>query len=97
MNIQSDLELLLLCYDIIIKSQIEMEKITLEKPVFVVNVKLDECIDVEGDKEQVKFLRFHGTSESDFFCGEILQGGVDCQIKTENEPLRLSARYIMEG
>ncbi len=97
MDTRSGLELLLLCYDIIIKSQIEMEKITLEKPVFVVNVKLDECIDVEGDKEQVKFLRFHGTSESDFFCGEILQGGVDCQIKTDNEPLRLSARYVMEG
>ncbi len=69
----------------------------MKKPIFVVNVDLDECSVIKGMKEQVNFLRFHGTSESDFFCGNILTGGVDCQRQKENEPLQLSARYVMEG
>ena len=45
----------------------------------------------------MNFLRFHGTSDSAFFRGVILDGGVDCQRRTDNGPLRLSARYVMEG
>ena len=69
----------------------------MKKPVFVINVELDECSKVSNTSEQVNFIRFHGTSDSDYFQGDILTGGVDCQRKKENEPLKLSARYIMEG
>ena len=69
----------------------------MKKPIFVIHVQLDECSTIKGTREQVNFLRFHGTSESEYFHGTILSGGVDCQRKTENGPLKLSARYVMEG
>ena len=69
----------------------------MKNPVFVINVELDECTKVSDVREQVNFIRFHGTSDSEYFHGDILTGGVDCQRKKENEPLKLSARYIMEG
>ena len=69
----------------------------MKNPIFVIHVELDECSTVKGAREQVNFLRFHGTADSEFFHGNILAGGVDCQRKAEKEPLRLSARYVMEG
>ena len=69
----------------------------MKNPIFVINVELDECTKVSDAREQVNFIRFHGTSDSEYFHGGILTGGVDCQRKKENEPLKLSARYIMEG
>lgn len=69
----------------------------MKDPIFVIHVALDACSAVKGAKEEVNFLRFHGTSDSAFFHGNILAGGVDCQIKTKGGPLKLSARYVMEG
>ena len=69
----------------------------MEKPLFRINVELDEGSVIKGAKEQVNFLRFHGTADSDYFRGVILPGGVDCQRQAENKPFRLSARYVMEG
>ena len=69
----------------------------MKRPVFIINVELDEGSAVKGKKEQVNFLRFHGTADSEYFRGDILPGGVDCQRKAENGEFSLSARYVMEG
>ena len=53
----------------------------MKKPVFVINVELDECSKITGAGELVNFIRFHGTSDSEYFHGDILTGGVDCQRK----------------
>ena len=67
------------------------------EPIFVIRVELDACTAVTGTGERVNFLRFHGTADSAYFHGDILPGGVDCQRQAEHEPMRLSARYVMEG
>lgn len=69
----------------------------MKEPIFVIHVELDEGSTINGTRELVNFLRFHGTSDSAYFHGTILSGGVDCQRKTGKGPLRLSARYVLEG
>ena len=69
----------------------------MKTPIFVINVTLDECSTIKGTKESVNFLRFHGTSDSEYFHGNISAGAVDSQRRTENGRLKLSARYILKG
>ena len=57
------------------------EKSNMKNPIFVINAELDEGTKVSGSNEQVNFIRFHGTSDSEYFHGGILTGGVDCQRK----------------
>ena len=67
------------------------------EPIFVINVSIDACTEVKTDGEWVNFLRFHGTADSAYFHGEILPGGVDCQRRSGQSPMTLSARYVMKG
>ena len=69
----------------------------MKKPVLVIEAVLDECTTVAGAEEQVNFVRFHGTADSDWFRGTVLPGAVDCQRQADGEPFTLSARYVMEG
>lgn len=51
------------------------------KPIFVVEVILDEIQHIQGDTGEVTMILFHGNCKSDIFQGEIIPGGVDTQIK----------------
>lgn len=68
-----------------------------QKKIFVIHVKVEEGFAVQGEDVTINMVKFHGTSESEFFTGEILPGGVDTQTYKKEKPGRLSARYIMEG
>ncbi len=69
----------------------------MREPIFEIQVELDDCSNVKGEREEVNFLRFHGTAESPYFKGKILSSGVDCQKKTADGSFYLSARYVLEG
>lgn len=51
------------------------------KPIFDVEVILDEIQHIQGDTGEVTMILFHGNCKSDIFQGKIIPGGVDTQIK----------------
>ena len=68
-----------------------------KKPLFTIEVDLQECHTLKSTKGQINMVCFGGRCECDFFCGEILSGGVDTQTYLTGEPGRLSARYMLAG
>ncbi|MCR5733124.1 MAG: DUF3237 domain-containing protein [Lachnospiraceae bacterium] len=68
-----------------------------DKLLFKINVYLDEVNTVKGDRAEATMILFHGKMDSDFFKGEIINGGVDTQIEEKGKTRTLSARYILKG
>ena len=62
-----------------------------------VNVSLDDVMEVKGAARTACMVVFSGTAEGPYFQGKILPHGVDTQMRTDGHPMRLSARYILEG
>ena len=69
----------------------------MENMIMTIDVVLDDMIEVHGSNGEAAMILFHGKSESDFFKGEILPGGVDTQKQIKGESRLMSARYILEG
>lgn len=67
------------------------------KQVFTIHVTLHDTIEMTSADHTVRMIRFGGNCDSDFFKGNILEGGVDTQIITADGTGTLSARYILEG
>ena len=67
------------------------------KPIFDVEVILDEIQHIQGVTGEVTMILFHGNCKSDIFQGKIIPGGVDTQIKKNGESKKISARYILKG
>lgn len=67
------------------------------KPIFDVEVIVDEIQHIQGDTGEVTMILFHGNCKSDIFQGKIIPGGVDTQIKKNGESKKISARYILKG
>lgn len=65
--------------------------------VIEVSVVVDSCNRLEDSDVLVQQVGFHGTFWSIAGSGTILPGGVDTQVKLEDGPMTLSARYMMEG
>lgn len=65
--------------------------------VLRIYIDLEETIEVKGEKEIVRMIRFGGKCSSELFSGEILPGGVDTQRIQPDGKTYLSARYCMEG
>ena len=60
-------------------------------------VKLAIALRSKAIQELACMLLFNGDAEGSGFKGKILPGGVDTQRQLKNDPLQLSARYILEG
>ena len=45
----------------------------------------------------VKMISFTGTCNGEYFCGNVLSGGIDTQKLDRNGNGTLSARYMLEG
>ncbi len=65
--------------------------------LFRIHVYLDEVNTVKSEKAEAAMILFHGKTESEFFKGEIINGGVDTQTQEEGKNRTLSARYILKG
>ena len=59
------------------------------KPIFDVEVILDEIQHIQGDTGEVTMILFHGNCKSDIFQGKIIPGGVDTQIKKNGESKKI--------
>lgn len=46
--------------------------------------------------QSVNMLSFGGTCDNEYFKGNVMPGGIDCQ-RTENDATTLSARYMLKG
>lgn len=64
------------------------------KPIFVVEVILDEIQHIQGDTGEVTMILFHGNCKSDIFQGEIIPGGVDTQIKKKENLKNIGTIYF---
>lgn len=69
----------------------------LMEEVLTIHVKIGDCIKVKGSTGTARMVLFSGDAEGSSFKGKILPGGVDTQRQLKNDPLQLSARYILEG
>lgn len=64
--------------------------------VFSIDVKITNTEEVKASPVSARIVSFTGFCNSPLFKGEIVSGGADTQIITENTTM-LSARYILKG
>ena len=67
------------------------------KQVLTIHVTLHQTVEMPGGDHTVRMILFDGHCDSDYFKGNILDGGVDTQVISEDGTGTLSARYILEG
>lgn len=65
--------------------------------VLLVHITIDKIVEVKGSTGYVNMVHFSGTSESKYFKGVVLPGGVDAQSQFAGERWCISARYVLEG
>ena len=64
--------------------------------ILKIKIQITACEEVTGNFT-VKMISFTGSAEGAYFCGNILEGGVDTQILDRNGNGTVSARYMLEG
>ena len=67
------------------------------KQVLTIHVTLHQTVEMPGGDHTIRMILFDGHCDSDYFKGNILDGGVDTQVISEDGTGTLSARYILEG
>ena len=65
--------------------------------IITLHVSITKSETVESEAGKVTMLSFDGTTETEWFTGETLPGGVDTQTQWSGQNNILSARYILEG
>ncbi len=65
--------------------------------IFTLHIRLLNTESVEGSSCRVDMISFEGATNTPWFRGQTLPGGVDTQIHKAGNPGLLSARYILEG
>ena len=65
--------------------------------ILTIQVEIKNVLEVTGKSATVRMILFEGEAKGPYFSGKILPGGVDTQREDTGLPLRLSARYILEG
>lgn len=64
--------------------------------ILKIKIQITACEEVAGDPT-VKMISFTGSVEGKYFCGKVLEGGVDTQTLDKNGNGTVSARYMLEG
>lgn len=61
-----------------------------------IKINVTSSSEVTGDMT-VKMVGFTGICDGEYFCGRVLDGGIDTQKLDRNGNGTLSARYMLEG
>lgn len=69
----------------------------LKTEILTIDVIKDDCYEVREKNEHVRMVTFHGESESYYFKGKILPGGVYTQKQLGSGPRTFSSSFILEG
>lgn len=65
--------------------------------IIQLKIQIKDSWHLNGKDKKVDMLSFDGHTETKWFVGQTLPGGVDTQIQKKGEVKTLSARYILEG
>ena len=65
--------------------------------ILTIQVEIKNVLEVTGESATARMILFEGEAKGPYFSGKILPGGVDTQREDTGLPLRLSARYMLEG
>ena len=65
--------------------------------IFDIHIVFKEYAEVKTPEELVKLISFGGKTQTRWFTGEVLPGGVDVQTLGADGTGKVSARYILQG
>lgn len=66
------------------------------KEILTILIFITSTVSVKHKDRIVNMINFEGKSESEYFTGKVMSGGVDTQFG-DSTSYRLSARYMLEG
>ncbi len=84
----------------VLRMEVNMVRPTKKYPIDEVIrlvIRITNSQQVKGKRSDADLLFFEGTTDTKWFTGKTLPGGVDTQIQKTGEKRTLSARYILDG